>query len=70
MSLVERIVEELASLAAQGYFIGSGDIQAAIRIISQDSHAHLFDVYQRFKKPRIKRGKLKSLGYKSNTLRL
>lgn len=43
--LVERIVEELASLAAQGYFIGSGDIQAAIRIISQDSHAHLTDVY-------------------------
>ncbi|MBD3305458.1 AAA family ATPase [candidate division KSB3 bacterium] len=45
VSLVERIVEELASLATQGYFIGDKDIQAAIRILSEDSDAHLLDVY-------------------------
>lgn len=45
VTLVERIVEELASLAAQGYFIETRDIQAAIRIISQDSTARLTDIY-------------------------
>ncbi len=45
VALVERIVEELASLATQGYFIETKDIQAAIRIISQDSNARLRDVY-------------------------
>ncbi len=43
--LVERIVQELASLAAQGYAIGTKDIQAAIRILSQDSSTKLCDVY-------------------------
>lgn len=42
---VERLVEELASLMTRGYSLGSKDIQAAIRIISQDSHARLSDVY-------------------------
>jgi phosphate starvation-inducible PhoH-like protein len=45
VALVERIVEELASLSTQGYFIGTQDIQAAIRIMSQDSNARLLDVY-------------------------
>lgn len=45
VALVERIVEELVSLATQGYFIGTKDIQSAIRIISQDSSARLLDVY-------------------------
>ena len=45
VSLVERIVEELATLAARGYFVETQDIQAAIRIISQDSNARLLDVY-------------------------
>jgi phosphate starvation-inducible PhoH-like protein len=45
VSLVERVVEELASLATRGYFIGTKDIQAAIRILSQDSSTRLLDVY-------------------------
>jgi phosphate starvation-inducible PhoH-like protein len=45
VELVERIVEELASLSTRGYFIGTQDIQAAIRIMSQDSNARLLDVY-------------------------
>ena len=45
VALVERVVEELASLATRGYFIEPKDIQAAIRIISQDSNARLLDVY-------------------------
>ncbi len=43
--LVERIVAELVTLAARGYFIGTKDIQAAIRIITQDTTARLLDVY-------------------------
>jgi len=45
VSLVERIVEELATLSTRGYFIEAKDIQAAIRIISQDNNARLLDVY-------------------------
>ncbi len=45
VAVVERIVEELASLSTRGYFIGTQDIQAAIRIMSQDSNARLADVY-------------------------
>jgi len=45
VALVERIVEELASLSTKGYFIGTQDIQAAIRIMSQDSNVRLLDVY-------------------------
>lgn len=45
VAMVERIVEELASLAAKGYFIGTQDVQAAIRIVSQDNNASLRDVY-------------------------
>jgi phosphate starvation-inducible protein PhoH and related proteins len=45
VTLVERIVEELALLSTRGYFIGAQDIQAAIRIMSQDSTARLLDVY-------------------------
>lgn len=45
IALVERVVEELASLSTRGYFIGTQDIQAAIRIISQDSSARLADIY-------------------------
>ena len=43
--MVERVVEELASLATRGYFIETKDIQAAIRILSQDSSTRLLDVY-------------------------
>lgn len=45
VALVERIVQELATLSARGYFIGRHDVQAAIRIISQDTSARLLDVY-------------------------
>ena len=45
VSLVERILQELTTLASRGYFIGTKDIQAAIRIISQDQNARLLDVY-------------------------
>ena len=45
VALVERIVEELASLSTRGYFIGTQDIHAAIRIMSQDRNARLLDVY-------------------------
>jgi phosphate starvation-inducible PhoH-like protein len=45
VALVERIVEELASLSTKGYFIGTQDVQAAIRIMSQDSSTSLLDVY-------------------------
>ena len=43
--LVERIAEELAGLSTKGYAIGQKDVQAAVRILSQDSSARLTDVY-------------------------
>jgi phosphate starvation-inducible protein PhoH and related proteins len=45
VELVERIVEELASISTRGYAIGTQDIEAAIRIIAQDPNARLLDVY-------------------------
>ncbi len=45
VALVDRILQELATLASRGYFIGKRDIEAAIRIISQDQDARLLDVY-------------------------
>jgi len=43
--LVERILQELTTLASRGYLIGPKDVQAAIRIISQDQDTRLLDVY-------------------------
>lgn len=43
--LVERIIEELATLCSRGYALGPQDIHAAIRILSQDRAARLLDVY-------------------------
>lgn len=45
VTIVERIIEELAILSTRGYMLGSQDIQAAIRILSQDPQTHLLDVY-------------------------
>ena len=45
IALVERIIEELASLSTRGYLIGTQDIEAAMRIMSQDSTARLTEVY-------------------------
>jgi phosphate starvation-inducible PhoH-like protein len=45
VTLVERIIEELASLCSRGYTLGPQDIHAAIRILSQDRTARLLDVY-------------------------
>ena len=45
VTLVERIIEELASLCSRGYAIGPQDVHAAIRILSQDSSVRLLDVY-------------------------
>lgn len=45
VAVVERIIEELAALSTRGYFIGTQDIHAAIRIMSQDRNARLLDVY-------------------------
>ncbi len=45
VALVERIIEELASLSMRGYAISTKDLQAAIKIISQDHQARLLDVY-------------------------
>jgi phosphate starvation-inducible PhoH-like protein len=43
--LVERIAEELAMLSTKGYAIGQKDVEAAVRILSQDSSVRLTDVY-------------------------
>ncbi|PID55926.1 phosphate starvation-inducible protein PhoH [candidate division KSB3 bacterium] len=45
VSLVERIAGELATLSIKGYAIGQKDVEAAVRILSQDSTARLTDVY-------------------------
>lgn len=45
VTLVERIIEELASLCSRGYALGPQDVHAAIRIMSQDQSVRLLDVY-------------------------
>lgn len=43
--LGERVIEELAALCSRGYALGPQDVQAAIRILTQDRSVSLLDVY-------------------------